>query len=629
MDKIRIGRRRGWTTVLRQGFEDFSRSSRSPPSSESEDAALLGYDGLRTIMELRLQHSLSLHIPVPVPVPVPIIDIPPIVGEATPRRNSATESRVRFSPVETFFDANRSTIISDSTTRIDESSLPSSTVTHRSLFIPGFLQVPRPLSALYQVNEEHRSKRRGTSRTNMSLAPKIVEIEDSSEDSALSKPPSDYEINDSTTSLMIPSPNPSPTTPYIGQQLVESSRVVPLPKGPVVEVSNIMVPPVSREFSFDVEAEGSVRIVEHLVTPSLPLSDLDVEVNEVAGGSLEASSAAEMTPLVEQHAQYTRPSPSLSLPLGESIHMVTPPWSAQPDLSPAAVPARVELVTPVDLAHNPFYEYGTTPRFSVDAGKNMARLPQSTPKISHFQTPLDSPSLNSPEPVGVVLLARPTSSNSGGAAVQANPDSSFPMVLAQHPSNIAQDYIDAIVIAPQPSSTAITVHECKQTPVDNVPVPLSPSKDISMVLGETLRSEKMSDIAARSDVSNSIAAFSGTLASVAAKIPLSPRLEHLVPPHERQRPSARQTTYEESISGDVSNEINLAETSAPGTREGGSKIVAHESQQVDEGSEVEDSKVVHRSRKDQDDHDLSKSEMSSAQRKKHRRREREKAERKR
>lgn len=607
MDKIRIGRRRGWTSVLRQGLEDFSRSSRNAPSPDSEDAALVGYDGLRTIMELRLQRSLSLHIPVP--IPVPIIDIPPITGAAKPRRNSATESRVRFSPVETFFEANRSTIVSDSATRMNESPLPSSTATHHSLFIPGFLQVPRPLSALHQVNEEYHSRRRGASRTNMNLAPKIVEIDDSSGESALSQTPSAYEINDSAISFIIPSPNSSSITPHIAQQLVDSVRIAPLPEEPVVEVSN-MVPHVIQESSLDAEAEDPVRIEEHPMTPSLPMRDLEVEVDEVERGSPEASSAAEMAPPIKQQAEYTRQPPSLSLPFGEGIHMITPPWSAQPDLSPAAaaVPAKAEHVTPVDLADNLFDEHGATLCFSVDAGRSMAQLPQSTPKIVSYQSPLDSPSLNSPETACVVPLACPTSSNSGDAAVQANPDSSFPMVPAQHPSETAQDYIDATVIVPQHL----------QTPVDNVPVPLSPSKGISMVLGETLLSEKM-----RSDVHSSFTAMANTLDLDGAKLPASPRLEHPAPLHERQQPSVKQTIYEESISGDVSNEINLQETSASGAGENGSKMVTRESQQVDEGSGIEDNKADQRSRKAQDDHNLRTSEMSSAQRKKQRKRERE------
>ncbi|KZP11852.1 hypothetical protein FIBSPDRAFT_1050480 [Athelia psychrophila] len=225
MDKIRIGRRRGWAGVLRQGFEEFSRSSQRTPSPDSEDAKLIGYDGLRTIMERRLQHSLSIHIPAP--IPAPIIDIPPIATTSTDYDESDMVSQPIFSPVETFINPSYSIIPSGSTTRVHRSPLPPSTATRRSLFIPGFLQLPSPLSALYENSAEHSSGGRSISKES---TPRIIEVEDSTEPTALvQKPPapstSIHRTDGSAISPVVPSPAALAIPTAIRPQAAETAAV--------------------------------------------------------------------------------------------------------------------------------------------------------------------------------------------------------------------------------------------------------------------------------------------------------------------------------------------------------------------------------------------------------------------
>lgn len=627
IEKIRIGRRRGWANVLSQGLEDFSRSSRRAPSPGSEDAALLGYDGLRTIMELRLQHSLSLRIPPA--IIFPITDVPPIARASTSHEELATGSRVRFSPVETFFDANRSTIISDSTTRVDESPLPSSTATHHSLFIPGFLQVPKSLSEIYQDTEEHHSGRRGTSRTHRNLVPKIVEIVDSTEINALPQLPSTHEINDLAINVMIPSPSSSSITPYIGHQLVENSRITPLNKRPFIEEPK-MVPSENQGSSFVAETDDAARIVEYPLSSSLPMSGLKEEIEEVMGSLLVTSSAVEIIPLVEQHIEYSGPPPPLSLPLGECVHILTPPWSAQPDLLPGVVPGptKVKDVAPEYLAHNPADEYEAISRFSVDVGELMTQLPQSTPKTDSFQTPLESSSSNNPETVDVVPLTRLPSGNPGDASAKASPDSSFPMVLAQPITDIKQELTDTTATIPDHLSVPNSIDEGEDIPLayiassnivpsENMPLPLSPSIRFSEDLIETQRSKKMSTTVPRNEAISPTVTPMGILNPAGARdLPASPPLEHPASLNNCEQSYARQNIHDEKASEGVSNEISLIDISASDVREGELKGVASESQQEDESSGMKDNQAAEGSRKDQDEHDLSMKGLTSSQRKK-------------
>ncbi|KAF7973583.1 hypothetical protein HWV62_14868 [Athelia sp. TMB] len=168
IDKIRIGRRRGYKDLMREGLEELSKSSWIPPSPDSEDAKVVGYDGLRTIMELRLQRTLT------VTIPPPIVEVPR-AGMSSQNDQRDRQPNPILSPVEAVYNPNQSVTISESITRVDYSPLLSSAATHRSFFLPGILHVQPSRPEWNERPTEHADSRRHPTKVS---TPRIVEIDD-------------------------------------------------------------------------------------------------------------------------------------------------------------------------------------------------------------------------------------------------------------------------------------------------------------------------------------------------------------------------------------------------------------------------------------------------------------------
>ncbi|KAF7981364.1 hypothetical protein HWV62_33831 [Athelia sp. TMB] len=221
IDKIRIGRRRGYARLMKEGLEEFSKSSRRPPSPDSEDAKVIGYDGLCTIMEFRLRRSLT------VTIPPPIVEVPragmssqndqrdrkpnPILSPVEAVYNSSPivspveavhNSNLIVSPVEAVYHPNQSVTISESITRVEYSPLLSSAATHRSFFLPGILHVHPPRPEWNERLAEPVDSRRQLTKIS---TPRIVEIDDLMETIVFDpatpvRPPSSHSVNFDPTS---------------------------------------------------------------------------------------------------------------------------------------------------------------------------------------------------------------------------------------------------------------------------------------------------------------------------------------------------------------------------------------------------------------------------------------------
>ncbi|KAF7973591.1 hypothetical protein HWV62_14884 [Athelia sp. TMB] len=202
MDKIRIARRRGNAGLLREGLEEFANSSRGPPSSDSEDAKIIGYDGLCTIMELRIQHSLSISIP------VHVVDVPQ-AETSSPNDHRDMQSKSNLSPAETFHDSNQSVITSESTTRVDSSTILSSTSTHHSFFAPETLHV-RP--SLPGMNEELAELVDSSKGLIKDLTPRIADIDDSTEVTVFKQNLPARSLSPTSIDAVTTSPALTPTT---------------------------------------------------------------------------------------------------------------------------------------------------------------------------------------------------------------------------------------------------------------------------------------------------------------------------------------------------------------------------------------------------------------------------------
>ncbi|KZP24176.1 hypothetical protein FIBSPDRAFT_1042457 [Athelia psychrophila] len=267
MDKIRIGRRRGWAGVLRQGFEEFSRSSQRTPSPDSEDAKLIGYDGLQIIMETRIQDSLSLRSP------VSHIDVPQNETASTAHEETDMVLQPILSPVETIFDVNRSDISSDSITMVDWSPLTSSTAAHRSVFITGLFHVTSPLSGLHEDSEERSGGGRSIIKKS---TPRIVEVEDLTIVTALEQkppPPSTpiHTTDDSAITPVVLSPA-ALATPAAARPLTENTTIGAFPKGSPAEESKILSAQ-KIDTSSSRENQNSARTGANLTAPSRSGSD--------------------------------------------------------------------------------------------------------------------------------------------------------------------------------------------------------------------------------------------------------------------------------------------------------------------------------------------------------------------
>ncbi|KAF7981373.1 hypothetical protein HWV62_33849 [Athelia sp. TMB] len=249
MDKIRIARRRGNAGLLREGLEEFANSSRGPPSSDSEDAKIIGYDGLCTIMELRIQHSLSISIP------VHVVDVPQ-AETSSPNDHRDMQSKSILSPAETFHDSNQSVITSESITRVDSSTILSSTSTHHLFFAPETLHV-RP--SLPGMNEERTELVNSSKGLIKDLASKIAEIDDSTEVTVLkpnlpTRSLSSPSIDAATTSpALTPTTVPQPNVAFVDESLAEQPRMTSA-------TSDVNVPPTGKTHAVESKTQTSVML---------------------------------------------------------------------------------------------------------------------------------------------------------------------------------------------------------------------------------------------------------------------------------------------------------------------------------------------------------------------------------